>query len=118
MNVLIDARPLCIPSPGGVTRLTKQLLDEFFAIDSKNTYFLGTTGWRKPVLPWIENPRYQHFHRTVPNKIVSGLATLKLISFEHWMHPTKADVLFLPNLGFVRTLNFYVLLVHDLTFTE
>lgn len=117
MTILIDARPLCLRSPGGVTRLAKQLLDELFTADQNNHYVLGTTGYEKPILPWVSDKQHEHKHRRVPNKLVSGLATLNLVSFEHWMHPIKADVLFLPNIGFIGTPRLpYVLLVHDLTF--
>lgn len=117
MNILIDARPLCIPNPGGVTRVTRQLIDELFVADAEDTFFLGTTGWMRPALPWKEDARHYQIHRSVPNKLVSGLATFNFISFEHWMRPIKADLLFLPNIGFVGIPRIpYVLLVHDLTF--
>lgn len=117
MTILIDARPLCISNPGGVTRLTKQLLDELFVADTKNSYVLGTTGIHSPPLPWANNLWHQQIHRRAPNKLISGLAALKIVSFEHWMRPMKADLLFLPNIGFVGKPRLpYVLLVHDLTF--
>lgn len=116
-RILIDARPLCTPSPGGVTRVTKQLLTELFAIDHQNDYTLGTTGWERASLPWVEDKRHHHLHRHIPNKVVSGLATFFGYSFEYWMHPINADLLFLPNSGFVGTPQIpYVLFVHDLTF--
>lgn len=117
MKILVDARPLCIPAPGGVTRVTRQFLDDLFAIDQQNAYLLGTTGSVRPTLPWPVTPERDHRHRLIPNKIVSALSATRLISFEHWFYPSKADVLFLPNLGHVGIPSVpYVLLIHDLTF--
>ena len=117
MNILVDARPLCIRSPGGVTRVTRQLLDALFAIDQDNAYILGTTGAYRPTLPWSDDVRHRHLHRTLPNKFVSSLSATKLVSFEHWFRSIKSDLLFLPNLGHVGIPQLpFVLLVHDLTF--
>lgn len=117
MNILIDARPLCIPHPGGITRVTRQLLDELFQTDTENTYTLTTTGWQKPTLPWSEDRRHRHLHRTCPNKIVSGLASFNLTSLRDWFPDERPDLIFLPNIGFIGRLKTpYVLLVHDLTF--
>ena len=116
MNILIDARPLCIPHPGGITRVTKQLLDELFVADTTNNYLLGTTGMHRPMLGW-DDRRHTHLHRRIPNKVVSALASTRLFSFEQWMRSTPFDLLFLPNIGFVGAPRLpYVLLVHDLTF--
>lgn len=117
MNILIDARPLCVPSPGGITRVTRQVLDELFATDTKNSYALATTGWKKPTIPWSEDGRHQHLHRTCPNKIVSGLASLQFVSLSDWFPNQSPDLVFLPNIGFIGRLKTpYVLFVHDLTF--
>ncbi len=117
MNFLIDARPLCIPSPGGVTRVAKQLLDELFAIEPPHSFFLGTTGITRPPLPWGEHPQRTHLHRTIPNKIASALTTTDLSSFDRFFSEAHADQLLLLNIGHIgRPRLPYTLLVHDLTF--
>lgn len=117
MNILVDARPLCTPAPGGVTRVTRQLLEEVFAANNTTTYGLATTGSRRPLLPWPEDATRCSLHRYCPNKLVSSLATTRLVSFETWFPTFRADLLFLPNIGFVGAPRLpYLLLVHDLTF--
>lgn len=117
MNILIDARPLCIRSPGGVTRVAKQLLDELFALEQPHSFFLGTTGATRPLLPWQESPQRIHLHRTIPNKVASTLTATGLSSFDRFFHRANADHLLLLNIGHVgRPRLPYTLLVHDLTF--
>lgn len=117
MNILFDARPLTIPSPGGVTRLTRSLLQALTESLAEETCVFGTTGWSRLPLGIPNLPNSQRVHLKLPNKVVSGLTSLGLRSFEQFFPGTKPDVLFLPNNGHVGFPKIpYGLLVHDLSF--
>lgn len=117
MKVLFDARPLTIPSPGGVTRLTRSLLQALAQRLPDDQCFFGTTGQRKLDLG-IELPsNSQRLHLGIPNKVVSSLTSLGLASFENFFPRLKPDVLLFPNNGHVgRPKLPYGIVLHDLSF--
>ncbi len=117
MKILFDARPLTIPSPGGVTRLTRSLLQAVAESLPEETCLFGTTGIRELPLG-LELPKNsRRLHLSLPNKVVSSLTSLKLRSFEQLLAREKANVLLLPNNGHVGIPNIpYGLVVHDLSF--
>jgi glycosyltransferase involved in cell wall biosynthesis len=117
MKVLIDARPLTIPAPGGVTRLTRSLLQALIAKPAETEYLLGTTGQQELPLGLSLPMNARRLHLAWPNKVVSTLTSSGLRSFEQFFPQQKANVLFFPNNGHVgRPRLPYGLLVHDLSF--
>ena len=117
MNILFDARPLTIPSPGGVTRLTRSLLHALTESLAEETCFFGTTGWQEFPLGIPALPNSRRAHLKLPNKVVSSLTSLGVRSFEQFFPSAQPDVLFLPNNGHVGFPKIpYGLLVHDLSF--
>ncbi len=117
MKVLIDARPLTIPAPGGVTRLTRSLLQALIEAPPEAEYLMGTTGQRELSLGLSLLPNARRLHLAWPNKLVSSLTASGLRSFEQFFPQEKPDVLFFPNNGHVgRPRLPYGLLVHDLSF--
>ena len=117
MKVLFDARPLTIPSPGGVTRLTRSLLQALAPTLPNDHCFFGTTGQHKLDLG-IELPSSsQRVHLGIPNKVVSSLTSLGLASFEDFFPRLEPDVLLFPNNGHVgRPKLPYGIILHDLSF--
>lgn len=117
MNILFDARPLTIPSPGGVTRLTKSLLETLATSLPSDTCLFGTTGWEEHPLGITLPSTSRRVHARLPNKVVSSLTTLGARSFEQFFPTEKPDLLFFPNNGHVgRPRLPYGLVVHDLSF--
>ncbi len=117
MKVLFDARPLTIPSPGGVTRLTQSLLQAIAESLPTDTCLFGTTGQHEFPLGIPLLPNSRRVHARLPNKVVSSLTSLGLRSFEQFFSKEKPDVLFLPNNGHVGFPKIpYGLVVHDLSF--
>lgn len=117
MKILFDARPLTIPSPGGVTRLTRSLLHALAEALPTETFYFGTTGQKKLDLGIRLPPNSQQLHLGWPNKCVSSLTSLGLRSFEQFFSQEKPDLLILPNNGHVGFPKIpYGLIVHDLSF--
>lgn len=117
MKILFDARPLTIPSPGGVTRLTRSLLQALVEALPAETFYFGTTGQKKLDLGICLPPHSQQLHLGWPNKCVSSLTSLGLRSFEQFFSHEKPDLLILPNNGHVGFPQIpYGLIVHDLSF--
>lgn len=117
MKVLFDARPLTIPSPGGVTRLMKAILQAVAESLPEETCVFGTTGWKELPLGIPLLPNSQRAHLGAPNKVISSLTSLNLASFEQFFPKEKPDVLLFPNNGHVGSPKKpYGLVVHDLSF--
>lgn len=106
MKILFDGRPLADSHSGGVKRVTQGLLD---ALKARGTDLaVVTTGTKKP--------GGSDEHRAWPNKIISILIFLRLVSYER-LFKKKADLLFLPNIGWLGSPRIpYALVVHDLSF--
>lgn len=117
MNILFDARPLTIPFPGGVTRLSASLLEAVASSLPQERCIFGTTGRRTPSLPITLPPNSRHTHLHAPNKVISTLTSLNLRSFDQLFAKERPDVLLLPNNGHVGIPSIpYGLVVHDLSF--
>ena len=117
MNILFDARPLAIPHPGGVTRVTHAMLTALAALDARHTITLATTGSHKPNLASFTSAKTQHVHLGYPNKLISATTSLGISSLDRLFARTQPDLLLLPNLGHVgRPRIPYGLVVHDLSF--
>ena len=112
MKILVDARPLHDPRPGGVTRVTDGLLRALPGQSTNAEYILGTTGMRDPV---TSIPLTHRLHTQIPNKAWSAGCLAGLCAFDA-LAP-QADRVFLPNIGFVGSLTKpYTLLVHDVAY--
>ncbi|MBU0540258.1 glycosyltransferase family 4 protein [Patescibacteria group bacterium] len=120
MRWLIDARPLADPAQGGVSRVTRGLLEAFISLEKKDEIALATTGAKKPCLNLPHDAACRHFHFHVPNKLwsIGAIAGIIALDREAERRIGKIDAAFLPNLGFVgaRQSRPYVLLLHDLSF--
>lgn len=117
MKVLFDARPLTIPSPGGVTRLMKAILQTVAESLPEEACVFGTTGQKELPLGIPLLPNSRRVHVGLPNKVVSSLTSLGLRSFEQFFSKEKPDVLLFPNNGHVGFSKIpYGLVVHDLSF--
>ncbi len=111
MNILVDARPLCDPSPGGVTRVAAGLLPALIAAMPQDRFVLATTGLHRPTLT-----KAPAEHLRIPNKLWSILCFLGFVSFDR-VFGTNPDLLLLPNIGFVGNPEHpYALVVHDVSF--
>lgn len=102
MRCLIDARVLNDPSPGGVTRVARQLIEKM-----KKDPALQCT---------ILDSRFSILGIPLPNKLLALLTWLRLTSIDR---PVKGryDRLFLPNIAMVGKPKIpYTLLIHDLSF--
>ncbi len=117
MKILFDARPLTLQAPGGVTRLTRSLLQAVAESLPEETCVFGTTGQKELDLGLPLRSNGRRAHLGLPNKFVSSLTTLGLRSFEQFFPQEKPDVLLLPNNGHVgRPKVPYGLVIHDLSF--
>ncbi|MDO8584477.1 MAG: glycosyltransferase family 1 protein [bacterium] len=116
MKILVDARSLVDPSPGGIPRVSRELLPALFAASQEHQFSLITTGQKKPSLPLSLPPHVTHQHVHLPNKCWSlGCATF-LWTLDQWS-TAEPDVLFFPNLGFIgHPSKPYAVLVHDISF--
>jgi glycosyltransferase involved in cell wall biosynthesis len=115
MTILVDARSFIEPALGGVPRVAKTLAKTLATVWPEASFLWLTTGVRKPDLP--EQPvNVRHVHRSMPNRLWSGLAWLGIGHLDQLVSPTP-DVLVLPNIGFVGKPRVpYALVVHDLSF--
>lgn len=112
MTILVDARPISDPLQGGVSRVAQGLLHAMTRTMHDDSFVFATTGLHRPTLG-VE----PHHHLTIPNKLWSAACVSRLVSLDPVFNHPPADLLFLPNLGFVgRPRIPYALLVHDLSF--
>lgn len=117
MTVLVDARPLVDPLQGGVTRVATGLLHALALAMPRDRFVWATVGHRRLPFPDKLPTNVEARHFWLPNKIGNGLMSAGFLSFEKYFGEARADLLFLPNLGFAgRPRLPYVLLVHDLSF--
>ncbi|MFA5184968.1 MAG: glycosyltransferase family 1 protein [Patescibacteria group bacterium] len=123
MRLIVDARPFVGPHPGGVSRVSLELVDALAADNPGMEIVCATTGSRQPQLPTrlADRKNVKHVHLKIPNKIWSALSIVGAVSlFEQTEKRCgKADAFFMPNLGFVGRLPKNVptvLLLHDLSF--
>lgn len=115
MKVLVDARPLLDPNSGGVKRVAMGLLPAVCAAMPGDAFVFATARSRELPLPLDLPTNAQRIHRNIPSKLVSASVMSGLTSFDR-LFP-EADILLLPNLGFVgRPRIPYALVVHDISF--
>lgn len=116
MTVLIDARPLTIKRPGGITKVIAELLPPLLESLRGHRVILGTTGWQTPNLSeYTTSPHIIHRHLRAPNKVFTLLTITNLSSFDRFFAKEKPDHLLLFNLGHIGTPQIpYDLVVHDL----
>lgn len=120
MHWLIDARPLADPAQGGVSRVTRGLIEAFIRLGKKDEITLVTTGAKHHGLNLPHEAACRHIHFRVPNKLwsIGGIAGIISLDREVERRVGKIDAAFLPNLGFVGRAQSrpYILLLHDLSF--
>lgn len=106
MNILFDGRSLADQNSGGVKRVASGLLEALRKQNASITVI--TTGTNRP-------PNSDQ-HLRLPNKLVSLALWLHLTSLDR-LFKHKADLLLLPNIGWLGTPKIpYALIVHDLSF--
>ncbi len=120
MRCLIDGRVLTDPNPGGVTRVTRTLIQEIIdQAPKEDVLTLVTTGFKKAIHPILDT------HVPLPNKLIALSTFLNLTSIDRlytrYSIPdtrySDPQVLFLPNLEMVGQPRLpYALLIHDLSF--
>lgn len=123
MRLIVDARPFVGPHPGGVGRVSFELVDALAADNPEMEIVCTTTGSRQPQLParLTDKRNVKHVHLKIPNKIWSAFSIIGAVSLFESVEKRcgKADAFFMPNLGFVGRLPKNiptVLLLHDLSF--
>lgn len=121
MRIGIDIRCLLELQPSGVANYTLNLLENLFAVDKKNHYFLFYNAFRKQNIDLILRlKKYQQvkicgFH--LPNKILNAS-----INFLHFPKIDQllggVDIFFAPNLEFISLSNKCkkIVTAHDLSF--
>ena len=123
MRWLIDARPLADPVPGGVSRVSRGLIQGLLtqnARQSRHELGLISTGLRTPKLELTHSgPPASHMHLSIPNKLWSlgCMCHCWNVSAAAIDKNPPPDGIFLPNLGFIGQLPIpSILLLHDLSF--
>jgi len=122
MHLVIDARPLVDPAPGGVGRVARLLVHAYATRFPTDTLTCLTTGYARPDLPKELRalPHVHHTHIPLPNKLWTTGSMLQLCSLERELsrRHIPTDLIFFPNLGFTGSLRNtpYTLLIHDLSF--
>ncbi|MBM3204515.1 glycosyltransferase family 4 protein [Candidatus Uhrbacteria bacterium] len=117
MKILVDGRPLIDVYAGGVPRVARHFLPLLFQVMPETSFEVITSGIKKPSLPFSLPPRVQHQHIFLPNKLWGAGTTINALSLTRWFQREQADVLLLPNIGFIGMPTIpYALIVHDLSF--
>lgn len=123
MRILVDARSLIDPVPGGVGRVAKIFIINRASSHPSDEIVCVTTGWQTPRIPseLSEFPNVRFLHIRIPNKLWSFVALCGCLSLfraaERRVGPI--DEYILPNIGFIGRLPRRVpttLIVHDLSF--
>lgn len=123
MKILVDARPIVDPTPGGVGRVARAILSAYASLFPEDAIVCATTGSSMSRLPSeiSQFPNIHHEHIYIPNKLWSAQCVLLNASLIKTLQARIGNLhgAFLPNLGFIGPLPSDLpttLLVHDLSF--
>ncbi|PIR03499.1 MAG: hypothetical protein COV59_04875 [Candidatus Magasanikbacteria bacterium CG11_big_fil_rev_8_21_14_0_20_39_34] len=119
MNIGIDIRSLFSEHKTGVGEFTSEFLENLFAADKENQYFLFYGSWKKDP-SWREPWKQKNVHYICiswPSKLVNILSLLRIKKIDSFFKE-QLDWFISPNIGFATVSRRckHLLVVHDLSF--